>query len=123
MQGTYGIGKDESSKDIEWGLLAHPQQCRKNDFPRLFLKHLDDRCFFDFVLVQKLLEHRRFKDSEANPQADPNEYDRERERNSPAPGGELIPRQSAERQNRQIRKEQTSRNAKLRPRCNQPTLP
>src|SRR5262249_6014616 len=123
MQGAYGIGKDKGSEDIERGLLAHPQQCRKKDLLRLFLEHLDDRSLLDLVLIQKLLEHWRLKNAETNPQANPNQYDRECERNSPAPGGKLIPRQRAERQNRQVCKEQTSRDAKLRPGCNQPALP
>src|SRR5215472_11188593 len=118
MQCAYRIGKDEGCKNIERGLLAHPQQRRKNDLPRLFLKHLDNRSLLDFVLVQQLLEHGCLKNAETNPQANPNQYDRERERNSPAPGGKLIPRQSAERQNRQVREEQTSRDAELRTRGN-----
>src|SRR5215469_501190 len=122
MQRAYGIGKDEGSKDIERCLLSHPQQGRKNDLLRLFLEHFDNRRFLDLVFIQKLLEHRSLKNAETNPQANPNQYDRERERNSPPPVGERISRQSAERQDRQVREEQTSGNAELRPRCNQPTL-
>ena len=45
-------------------LLAHAQQSRENDFLRLFPKDLDGS-FLDFVLVQKLLKHRCFKDARA----------------------------------------------------------
>src|SRR5215813_11454671 len=123
MQGADRIRKDEGGKDVERCLLAHSQQSREDDLPRLFSEDLNNRGFLDFVLVQELLEHGSFKNAETNPQANPNQYDRERERNSPAPGGELIPRQSAERQNRQVREEETSRNAELWPGCDQPTLP
>src|SRR5215471_6961148 len=98
MQRTYGIGKDEGRKDIERCLLSHAQQRRKDDLLRLFLEHFDNRRFLDFILVQKLLEHRSLKNAETNPQANPNQYDRECERNAPAPGGKLISRQSAEGQ-------------------------
>src|SRR6516162_8628253 len=122
MQGAYRIGKDEGCKDIEWCLLPHAQQGRKDDLLRLLFEYLHNRCLLYFVLVQKLLEHGSLKDTETNPQTYPNQYDRERERNSPSPGGELVSRQSAERQDRQVREEQTCRDAKLRPRGDQPTL-
>src|SRR5215472_2421160 len=122
MQRAYGIGKDEGCKDIEGCLLSHAQQGRKDDLLRLLLEHFDNTRFLDLVLIQKLLEHGFLKNAETNPQANPNQYDRERERNSPAPGREFIPRQSAEGQYRQVREEQTSRDAELRPRCDQPTL-
>src|SRR5215813_4230966 len=100
MQGAHGIGKDEGSEDIERCLLSHTQQGRKDDLLRLLLEHFDNRRFLNLVLIQKLLEHRSLKNAETNPQANRNQYDRERERNSPPPGGELISRQTAERQDR-----------------------
>src|SRR5215467_10285624 len=100
MQRAYGISEDKGCKDIERCLLSHPQQGRKDDLLRLFLEHFDDRRVLDLVFIQKLLKHRSLKNAETNPQANPNQYDRERERNSPPPGGELISRQSAEGQDR-----------------------
>src|SRR5215469_10583569 len=123
MQRAHGICEDKGCEDVEWCLLAHSQQCGKDDLLRLFLEHFDDWCFLDFVFVQKLLKHGCFKDAETDPQANPNQYDRECKRNSPPPDRELIPRQSAEGQYRQVREEQASRDAELRPGCNQPTLP
>src|SRR5215469_14279974 len=103
MEGAYGIGKDESCEDIERCLLSHAQQRRKDDLLRLFLEHFDNRRFLDLIGIQKLLEHRCLKNAEADPQANPDQYNRECERNSPAPAGELISRQSAKSQNRQVR--------------------
>jgi hypothetical protein len=71
-----GIREDKGCEDVERCLLAHWQQCRKSDLLWLFLKYLDDRCFFDFVFVQKLLEHKRLKYAQTNPQANPNQDDR-----------------------------------------------
>jgi hypothetical protein len=37
----------------------------------LFLEHFNNWSFLDFILIKKLLEHRRFENSEANPQTTP----------------------------------------------------
>jgi hypothetical protein len=54
-------------------------------------------------VVQEALEHRRLRDAEADPQADADEYNRQRERNTPAPGDELVARPGAEGEDRQVR--------------------
>ena len=90
MQGANGIGKDKCGKDIEWSLFGHPEQRRQHDFLRLFLDDLNNRGFLDSAGIQELPKHRRLEDVKTNPQANPNEYDRERKRDSPAPRGELI---------------------------------
>src|ERR1019366_7999563 len=67
--------------------------------------------------------NRRLKDAKANPQADANENDRESERNSPAPSGELIARPCAETKDRKVCEKQAAWDAKLWPRRHQPALP
>src|ERR1700694_1436555 len=108
MQRADRISEDERSEDVERRLLRQPQQSRQNDLFRLLSDNLDDRRLLDLVVVQKRLKHRRFENSEAHPQADANQNDRQCEGNAPAPDGELITRQLAEREHREIRQEQTA---------------
>src|SRR6266536_324447 len=103
MQGTHRIGKDERGEHIERRLFRHAQQCRKDDLLRLLLDDFENGSPLDSILVLELLKYRRLEDTKADPQADADEYDRQRERNSPAPDGELIARPLAEGQYRKIR--------------------
>jgi hypothetical protein len=74
-----------------------------------------DRHAFDAFLVEHLLEDRGFGDAEPDPQPDANHDDAEEERNPPSPDEELVARQPAEEQHRQVRQEQSGRPAELRP--------
>jgi hypothetical protein len=67
VQRTNCIGEDEDAKDVAWCLLRHPHQGREDDLPRLLLDDLDDRGPFDLFFIQELPEHRRLKDTQANP--------------------------------------------------------
>ena len=71
--------------------------------------------FLDPVVAQQLAEHRCLEDAEPNPQANSNQDDRQRERDTPAPGGELIAGPSAEGQYHKVREKQTGRDSELRP--------
>ncbi len=75
----------------------------------------DNRRFLDLVGVQETLEHRSLENAEADPQADGDQNDRQRERNTPAPNEELVARQGAEGEYREVRQEQSGRHAELRP--------
>ena len=107
------VGEDEGGKDVERRLFGHAQQCREDDFPRLFLDDFEDRGLLDLVAVQELLEHRRLQDAEANPQADADQDDRKRERNAPAPDHELVARPGAEGEDRQVRQEAVRRERRI----------
>jgi hypothetical protein len=85
-------------------------------------ENLEDRRLLNLVVVQKRLEHRRFENAEADPQANADQNDRQREGNTPAPDGELIAGQLAEGEHREIRKEQAARHAELRPGRHQAAL-
>src|SRR5712671_6930872 len=105
MQGADCISEDEGSEDVERRLLRQPQQGRQDNLLRLLSDNLDDWRLLDLLVVQERLEHRRLENAEANPQADADQNDRQREGNAPAPGGELIARQLAEGEHREIGQE------------------
>ena len=87
-----------------------------------FFDDFNNRRFLDFIITQKLPEHRCLEDAEPNPQTNPDKDDREREPDAPAPGSEQIARPSAESQYRKVRQEQTAGDAELRPRRHQAAL-
>src|SRR6266704_3693574 len=122
MQGADCISEDEGSEDVERRLFRQPQQGRQDDLLRLLSYNLDDRRLLDLVIVQKRLEHGRLENAEADPQADTDQNDRQREGNAPAPGRELIAGQLAEGEYREIREKQAARHAELRPRRYQAAL-
>ena len=78
--------------------------------------------FSIFFLVQDFLEYRRLEDAEPDPQANSDQDNRERERYAPAPGQEVIAGPGAESQDREIRQQQATWHAELRPGRNQPAL-
>src|SRR5712672_3598761 len=105
MQRADRVSEDERGEDVERRLLRDAQQSRQNDLLRLLSDNLDDRCLLDLVVVEKRLEHWRFENAEADPQADADQNDRQGEGNAPAPDGELIARQLAEGEHREIGQE------------------
>jgi len=105
MQRADRISEDKRSEDVERRLLRQPQQSRQDDLLRLLSDNLDDRRLLDLVIVKERLEHRRLENAEADPQADTDQNDRQREGNAPAPDGELIARQLAEGEHREIGQE------------------
>src|SRR4029077_19225908 len=116
------IGKDERGEDIERRLLGHSHQRRQSDFPWLPLDNLLDRRALDLVVFDQFPEDRGFENSQADPQANADEDDRNGKWNSPAPGRKLVSRHIAETQYCQVRQEEAARDAELRPGCDQAAL-
>jgi hypothetical protein len=67
MQRINCVGEDERGKDEEGCLFGHPRQGREDNLLRLPLDDLNDWGSLGFLLIKELLEHRRLKDTKANP--------------------------------------------------------
>ena len=104
-----GVGEDPRTDDIAWRLLRQAQQCGQDDLLGLPLQHLEHRNALGALLVQDLLEHRRFHDAETDPQSDADHDGAEEERDAPAPDQELVAGIPTEEQHRAVRQEQSGR--------------
>jgi len=77
--------------------------------------HFDHRDAFDAVLAHQSRKDRGLENAEANVEADPDHNDAQPERHAPSPVEKLFARNRAESEHRQVRQEQSSRAAPLRP--------
>src|SRR5580693_8467671 len=77
--------------------------------------HFEHRRFFDFVFSEEFGKNRRLKNPEPDPEPDDDKNCTENEWHAPAPIKKFVSRDDVERDDNQIRQEQTGRHAKLRP--------
>src|SRR6266852_6648779 len=105
------VGRD----DVERCLLGHSYKRRKENLFRVPPDHFQHRLAHNLLFGDELGEDRRLENAQADIEADPDQNDAEEERHAPAPGDELVARNSAERQECQVREQQAARHAELRP--------
>ena len=122
MQHRRSVGEDEGDEDVERSLLPHSRQCRQDDLLWVPAEHFDDRRARHLLLIEDALEDRSLEDSKADPQAERNHHDADPERHAPSPVEELITRNRAEREDRDVGDEQTGRRTPLRPRGDEPAM-
>jgi len=116
------VDEDKGGIDIERTLLRHPRQRGQDDLLRLSFDYFDHRRAFDAAFFQNLPENRRLKYAEPDVEADPDHDDREPERDAPTPCQELITRDRAESQHREVGEEQSGRVAPLGPGRNETAM-
>jgi len=102
--------------------LSRPRERDEDDFLGLAFQDLDNRCVRDPLVRDYLAEDRRLEDAEPDPQPNSHHDEAQPERDAPSPAQELIPRHLTERQDREVREEETCRPAKLRPRRDEPAI-
>jgi hypothetical protein len=118
----HAVGEDEGDIDEDRRHLPHSHQRSEDDLLRLALEDLNHRCARNPLLGNDLLEDRRLEDAEPDPQTNPDHDDAQQERHAPAPAQELVARQFAERQDREVGEEKAGRSAELRPGRDEPMV-
>ena len=105
VQNLRAIGEYKGEIDVSGGLLGHPGEGRQDDLLWLALDDFEHGDSFDPLFGDQAAKDRRLEDTEPDVEPDRDHDDAQHERDAPAPDEELVARDRAEYEHRQIRQQ------------------